>query len=457
MLKLPTGAGKTVVAAAIAEMALAKGNRVNFIVPAVSLIDQTVERFAAEGLTDVGVIQGNHPLRRPDAPIQVCSEQTLSKRGMPDAELIVIDEAHRRSRWLERMMSETKAVVIGLSATPWAKGLGKHYDDLVIGCTIRDLIDAGYLSPFKVYAPTTPDLSSVRTVAGDYHEGELSQAVNTEVLVADVIDTWHKRAAGLPTLVFGVDRTHAKSLATRFEASGVSTAYVDAFTDRLERKGIERAFIRREVQVVVNVGCLTTGVDWPVHCIVDAAPTQSEMLFVQKIGRALRVNPGKDTALILDHAGNHTRLGFVTDIHHEKLDDGEGKASAKPRRKDAPLPKECPECKFMRPAKVFECPACGHVAEPQTDVGEADGELEELTAGKAKADKSEKQRWWSSLLWHERDRGYARGYAAHCYRDRFGVWPRGLEERPEPVAPDVRRWLLSRNIRRAKSRERAAA
>lgn len=233
MLQAPTGFGKTVVAAAIVKGARAKGNRVLFVVPALSLIDQTVRSFYAEGITEIGVIQADHVMTDATRPVQVASIQTLQRRPIPRFDIVVIDEAHR---WFEMLGIWMKAPdwasvpFVGLSATPWTKGLGKFYDDLVQVTTTAELIEAGYLSPFRVYAPSHPDLSGVRTVAGDYHEGDLGEAMNQVALVADVVETWVKHGENRPTFAFAVDRAHAKHLQARFEAADVRCGYIDAYT-----------------------------------------------------------------------------------------------------------------------------------------------------------------------------------------------------------------------------------
>ena len=92
----------------------------------------------------------------------------------------------------------------------------------------------------------------------------------------------------------------------------------------MERERIFRRFRVGEIRVIANVATMTVGVDFPmVSCIIDARPTRSEMCFVQTIGRGLRTAPGKDRLIVLDHAGNHIRLGCVTDLHHDRLDAGE--------------------------------------------------------------------------------------------------------------------------------------
>lgn len=460
MIQAPTGAGKTILAAAVVEGAIRKGNRVVFCVPSISLIDQTAQRFWDEGIRDVGVIQADHPLTRYEAPVQVASAQTLERRTLPDADVVVIDEAHvlRKIyvRWMAGPAME-KVPFIGLSATPWARGLGRYFDDLIVAATTQELIDAGLLSGFRVWAPSHPDLSGVRTVAGDFHEGDLGDAMDKAPLVADVVETWLRRGEGRPTLCFAVNRAHARHLRDRFEAAGIRTGYIDAYSTRDEREGVRKQLESGAIRVVCNVGCLTVGIDWDVRCIVLARPTKSEILFTQIIGRGLRTAPGKQDCIVLDHSDTHARLGFVTSIHHDALDDGTPrKASGSDRKKAEPLPKECPSCAFLKPAKIHKCPSCGFAPERQSDVETEDGELHELNGtGTSKADRATKQRWWSGLLGHGRSRGYRDGWAANQYRSKFGVWPRGLDDIPSEPDAEVGAWIKSRQIAYAKAREKA--
>jgi superfamily II DNA or RNA helicase len=95
-----TGAGKTEIAICITQETLSLGRRVIFVAPALSLIDQTVERFFARGSTDVGVMQANHPMTNPARSLQICSEQTLRRRQVPEAGLVIVDECHRQSTFI---------------------------------------------------------------------------------------------------------------------------------------------------------------------------------------------------------------------------------------------------------------------------------------------------------------------------------------------------------------------
>jgi hypothetical protein len=322
MLQAPTGAGKTLLSASIIDRALRKGRRVTFTVPAISLVDQTVHEFWREGIRDVGVIQANHPMTFPDRPVQIASVQSLVRRGFPRSDLVIVDEAHRMFEVIQSWMGEQPELpFIGLSATPWSKGLGKYYDDLIIAATTKELIEAGYLSRFRVFAPSHPDLTGVRTVAGDYHEGELSGAM--QPLTADVVATWLEHGNNLPTLCFAVDCAHAKHLHERFDSVGVSSAYIDASTDLLERERIRKGFHSGEYKVVCNVGVMTTGVDWDVRCLILARPTKSEILYTQIIGRGLRTAEGKTDCLargtrILTDRGS-VNIEHLT-LHHKVWD-----------------------------------------------------------------------------------------------------------------------------------------
>jgi DNA repair protein RadD len=429
IIQSPTGSGKTVLAAAIVEKALAKGKRVIFTVPKLSLIDQTVERFNEEGIRAIGVIQGYHPGTDGTQPVQVASIQTLRRRKLPEADLVLVDEAHEvhdfYRDWMEK--PEWKQIpFVGLTATPWTRGIGKLYDDLIIPTTTAELIEKGFLSKFKVFAPSHPDLAGVKTVAGDYHEGQLSEVMSEAKLTADVVQTWLDKGEDRPTLAFCVDLAHARKLAEEFNSRGVVCGYVDAYTDRRARNELGEAFRARQVQVICSVGTLTTGIDWDVRCIILARPTKSEILYVQIIGRGLRTGVGKDHCLILDHSDTTLKLGFVTDIHHGELDDGKANRSSKASVAEEKKPRECPACKALKNTHV--CPSCGFAPQRQSQLKVRDGELVELDYRKGKAPIGDKQSLYSGLLFYAGSRGYKKGWAAQQYRQAFGVWPRGLAE-----------------------------
>lgn len=458
VLQAGTGFGKTLTSATIIRRAIERGKQVVFTVPRISLVEQAVEEFEAEGIDRIGVIQADHWRRDTFAPLQVASVQTLARRDfLPCADMVIVDECHLSPKPIYRWMKEKPEMpFLGLSATPWKKGMGDHWQDLVSPISLADLIDKGFLSPFTVYAPSHPDVSGVKVGAsGDYQKNQLSEVMQETRLVADVVDTWKQRAAGLPTLVFAVDLAHARKIQAAFAAGGIEMGYVEAKTETDERRRLLDQMERGAIAGVVSVGTMTTGVDADVRCVVLARPTKSEMFHVQAIGRALRTAPGKGRAIILDHADNHARLGFVTDIHYDRLLTGQEKREPKQHERPERLPRECPSCGTLKPAGP--CPACGFEPTRQSDIEFEEGVLEEITPEKKPKEptKSDKQAFWSGLLHIADRRNRSRGWASHTYKERFGVRPRGLEDWPIEPLPEVSSYVKARDIRYAKRREKA--
>lgn len=443
VLQAPTGYGKTVLASHVLRMARERDRRVVFTVPALSLINQTLESFWADGLTDIGVIQADHPETDWSRPIQIASVQTLQRRPYPDAQLVVIDECHRWYDFYGKWMADRETPFIGLSATPWTRNLGKHFDDLIISATTHELIERGYLAPFRVFAAAHPNLSGVKMVAGDYHEGQLSEAMNQADLNGNVVETWQKLGEGRPTLVFGVDCAHARAMQASFRQAGIPAGYQDADTDGRERAQIKRAFHDGSMPIVCNVGTLTTGIDWDVRCISLVRPTRSEMLYVQIIGRGLRTAPGKTDCLILDHSDTTLRLGFVTDIHHTELD------VAKPK-KASPEPRWEKEDGFLAKRVLKEDPAA-ELVELKTAGGICRVGMGEIELAGARLSLHD---FHQQLAGFAAVHGYKPGWTAHKYREAVGTWP--AARNPEPaslVTRPVARWLKSRQIAWARSRQ----
>jgi DNA repair protein RadD len=458
MLQAPTGFGKTLLAAHIVAGALGKGKRVAFCVPRLTLVDQTVREFEREGISAVGVVQGHHPRTDHDQPVQVCSAQTLARRKRPDVDLVIADEAHEHHKSIFRWMADCPAIpFIGLSATPWSRGLGKHYDDLIIAATTRELIDQGYLADFVAYAPSDPDLSAVSTRAGEFQQDELADAMDKASITGDIIAEWLKRGENRPTIVFCVNRRHAQHVCERFVEAGVAAEYADCDTARDDREEMFARFRCGETKVLCNVGILTTGLDLPmVSCLVDAQPTKSRILFTQKIGRGLRTAEGKDKLIILDHGGNNLRLGRVTDIHQTHLDDGKKRDGSAKKERSEPLPKRCPECKAVLSPRARECSECGAQIVATSMVREAEGDLVELGARKSGAREAAhggKAQFYAEMRWIASERGYSAGWAAHKFKEKFGVWPNAFNwVEPEQPSLATRNWVRSRAIAYAKRR-----
>jgi DNA repair protein RadD len=477
VLQLPTGTGKTLIAAEIIRWALAKGHRVIFTVPRISLIEQTVRDFEKHGVDAIGVIQGQHFRTDSSAPVQIASAQTLVRRDFssshddwdkqrfPRAGLVIIDEAHLQFKKItDWIASPDWAAVpfVGLTATPWARGMGKSYDDLVKFTSIAEMIAEGFLTPFRVFAPPAPDLSKVRTAStGDYRDDDLSDACDQKEIVADVVQTWFERGENRPTLCYGVDRAHAQHLQERFVEAGVATEYIDCDTPMFEREEIFDRFRASETKLICNVATLDTGLDLDVRCIIDARPTKSRIRFVQTIGRGLRPAEGKDHLIVLDHAGNTQRLGLVTQIDFPELDDGTvlGRNMDKGKQERAPRIKLCPECRHVLPSFQCppNCPACGAKLFAATAVVEKPGELIEFGSDKrgrelTKLLKRDEALWHGALARIAKQKGYSQGWVSHQFRSRFGYWPTARWPKECEPTVEIKNYVRSRQIAYAKAR-----
>jgi DNA repair protein RadD len=280
--------------------------------------------------------------------------------------------------------------------------------------------------------------------------------MNQTTLVADVVHEWLERAQNRPTLVFAVDRAHAKHLQQKFEARGIAVGYIDYLTPANERTEIGRQLRSGTLKVVCNVTCLTIGIDWPeISCLVLARPTKSEILFTQMVGRGLRIAEGKTDCLILDHSDNHLRLGFVTDIGHDHLDDGREQRKIERKAREA-LPKKCPSCSFLRPPGVHICPACGFAPEPRSTVVNQDGELVEMLSRNVVKlpSRDERRQFYRELMWICAERRYKPKWPATQYLSKFNEWPPWAWNDLPAAAPSAttRNWVKSRLIAYAKRR-----
>ena len=459
VLQTGTGGGKTRIAAEIARNAIARGKRLAFVVPALDLIDQTVVMFALEGVTEVGVIQAQHVMTDWGKPIQICSIQTLLRRSkLPEVDIVVIDECHVQYKALLKWLSnpDWKHIpFIGLSATPWARGMGKYWELLINAGTIARLTQDEWLSRYRIFAPYDPDLSAVRVRAGDYVEEDLSKAMNKAMLTADIIRTWRKHWGVSKTLIFCVDRAHARAVTDQFLEAGHRFVYQDGNTPLSERAQNKRDFHDGSILGVVSIGTMIMGIDWDVRCLVWARPTKSEILYIQGTGRVLRPAPDKPWALILDHAGNSLRLGLPEDIQHDTLDMGEPKKKGKAREKPKwPLPKPCPQCSFMLTMGQKRFPVCEYVFKPRptTVTVDADAQLHERGTkpmGRRVFSDQEKLRFFCELRgWAARSSyKHKDGWAAHKFKDRFGHWPLKSWNMASPAepSPETVRWIHGQN------------
>jgi DNA repair protein RadD len=447
MLSLPTSGGKTVIASHLIALLAATGKLSIFPCPA-NLVTQTRDRFLGYGLPSVGVIKGMEK-RTPGAALQVCSLSTLSTRRrngrqeISNLGLVVADEAHYKFDETFELMAEWPDVVfVGLSATPWAKGLGKYWQELIVCETIDGLIEWGKDRPkeglcgFVAYAPGDAGiqrrLAKVKrdAIKEDYDTASLGRAMNDKTLIGDVVKTWLLRGEGRPTFCFAVNVAHSKHIRDCFNASGVAAEHMDANTSGNDREAIFERLKAGETKVVCSVGVLTTGIDEPhVSCVICARPTQSQILWVQAVGRGLRRHPGKENLIILDHSSNSSRLGTVADISTRMakapLDDGKLKAALseeEEREAKEALPRLCPECACVVNRQDEHCPQCGHAFKRVCEVEVVEGDLVKLGSGergRIGATEAEIQTFYRECLGRADTLGWKPGNAYYWTREKF--------------------------------------
>ena len=450
IVQAPTGFGKTLVSAHIIAAALAKGSRPMFTCPAITLVDQTLKAFEAEGIRDIGIIQAQHERTDWNAQVQIASVQTLIRRALPQVNFILIDEVHENFDGLNERLDSPEwkdMIAIGLSATPWTRGMGLRWTKVIIAATIQELIDEGFLSPFQIYVPDHDlDRKRIKVVRGEFQDKSASDAMRDAVIIGDVLKTWKERGPGDKTFMFCVNRAHAKEQMAAFIDSGIPFGYIDALTPMDERRLQFKKMRHGEIAGIASVGCLIRGVDEDVRCIIDAQPTKSEMRHVQKWGRGLRTAPGKDVLIGLDHAGNTLALGLVTDIYHDHLDMHKpgDKAEAFEGEKAPSKPRKCQKCHSLIPSGRAVCPTCGEVMKVISDVEAREGELVLYGSAKGakveKPKKDEKQAFYSGLLGLARERNYSDGWVAHRYKEKFGVWPKDMQKIAAFPTHDVRKF-----------------
>lgn len=477
VLYSPTGSGKTEMALDIIKRCRMKGKKVAFIANRRKLVAQASKRFWKSGVPH-GIIQADNT-RRVDEQVLICSIQTIRKRGLPpDIDLIVIDECHRvpgSKDYLNLLFKRNNTPVIGLTATPFSKGMGKFFEelkgplfeDIAVAATIPELIGLGNLVDCDIYGPPSQlDLSKVKTHKTpegeiDYNEGELANAMDKPHLIGEIVENWKKLAFLKQTVCFATSIAHSQHIVECFKANGIRAVHIDCYMKEDEQDALLEAYGRGEYTLVSCVGILAEGWDEPfTECMILARPTKSLILWIQMCGRVLRPFEGKDRAIIIDHTKTADNLGYPTDELPLFLHDGKAPSADQPDFQP-PQPKHCSNCHYLKPAGVFKCPRCG--SEPVKDgkVIEIPADLEKKDrASKSKkspASEAEKQAFFSELLGYARESGKKDGWAAFAYEAKFKEPPSGLAKDPAPVTGLTAGYIKHRNMRYAFGKRKGEA
>lgn len=445
-LTLPTGAGKTVIFCDIAERTTARARKSWILVHRQELLAQTSRKLDEIGVSHGCIAPGFTPLK---APVQVCSVATLVRRlekgTVEDVDLIIMDECHHSAAgtWRKILESRPKAKLLGVTATPvrtdgqpLGRKSGGQYDLLVKGPSTRELIAAGWLSPVRLLGPPEQvDLEGVKKQCGDFAKGELAARMDKPTITGDAVAHYKKWAHRKPALAFCASVAHAQHVAEQFRAAGYVAASVDGAMDSNVRKKLIEDLGAGRINVLTSCDIVSEGTDVPVVQVgILLRPTMSLALYLQQVGRVLRVAPGKEYALILDHVGNWRRHG-LPDADRDWTLDGPRKTKGKKKDDDEPAlrMRQCPTC-YACHAPEPACPHCGHVYEGRK-VRHVEGVLSEVTeeqaeflrrrTREAEADEVRSARTMQELLVIERARGYKTGWANYVYQARVRRWAAG--------------------------------
>ena len=425
LLCAPTGSGKTCMFAYLVAELAREGKRIFILCHRHELLEQI-----SHTLTDMEVEHGciapgypNHTRR----PVQVASVFTLVRRlaDYPPPDLVVIDEAHHaipRTSWGRVLSAWPHAARLGVTATPerlGGEGLHDIFTTLLVGPTVRELIDSGDLSDYRLFAPPVTYTEGIHRRMGDYEKKELGEAVNKPTITGDAVRHYQQLAAHRRAIVFCVSIDHAKTVADNFARAGLRAASIDGQMDRLQRQSLVRQFAEGRIEVLTSCDLISEGFDLPaIEVAILLRPTQSLALHLQQIGRALRPYPGKEAAIILDHAGNVHRHGLPDDPRDWSLD---GKETRQASESDGPTVsvRTCGQCFAAVRAPAVACPYCGCVF-PLTPrvVEEVEGTLEEVDRAAVQAARKREQGYaqdLAALLAIEKRRGYKPGWAHHVW------------------------------------------
>ena len=459
----PTGAGKTLIGAHMVDEAQKKGKRALFVVDRLSLLSQTSEVFDNYGI-DHGIVQGGHFRFRPYLPVQVCSQQTLARREWPEADLIIVDEAHTVTETVKKRIERRDVVTIGLTATPFTRGLGKLYDAMVNVTTTHELIARGFLAQYRIFAASSPNMEGVKVVAGEWDEKQTSERAME--VVGDCVAEYLKHGDNKKFICSAVDTAHVDELHRQFLAAGVMCA---AYTYKVkddEREEIIREFRKPNsyIRGLITVTAASKGFDvQDLGVVIMARPLRKSLAeHIQFFGRGLRAHPDKKECLVLDHSGNCERMWHQWNDFFEhgidKLDDGKKREKPKNVEKDATDElMKCPQCKHLHKRRPF-CPNCGFAYPKREAVKHVAGTLKELIAsGNRRALTADV---WGQIVGYARERRgdneAGRKMALALFKSMTGVWPtREFESTPSaPLTAEISGRIRAANIRWARSRAR---
>lgn len=370
--QLPTGGGKTLTACELIHFFVDKNKPFEalFFVHRVELLEQFKKSFENQfNDFEVGIIDAKSRMKRFDLSVNVAMVETGYKRLKKDSsffgdkiKLVIMDEAHN-SNFDKVLDFFPDSFVIGLTATPIRQSkknpLNIHYNSIVCGPTIQELIDNDYLSPNLTYVIDNKiNYKNLKKVAGDYSSTSIFNELKNEKYVQNVIKVYIEKSLNKKTMVFNSNVAHSKLLTEAFINAGFDAKHLDGSMKEDDRKAILKWFEITPNAILNNVAVLTAGYDDPtIETVIFNLPTTSLSKWLQCCGRGSRKSYGKDFFTIIDLGNNAERLGDWS-FEHDWKEIFEKANHKLAGECEAPI-KICPECACAVHISVMQCPACG--------------------------------------------------------------------------------------------------
>lgn len=375
LMVLPTAAGKSVILAALIQYIIGQwpDTRIGMLTHVKELIQQNMDKLLALWPeAPAGIYSAGIGRKEIEAQILYAGIQSIANNALNAGhfDLLFVDEAHlipksgqgRYLKFIETCRQFNPNLrVIGLTATPFRldsgylwEGKDAIFSAVATEVTIQELLGLGYLCPL-ITKPThvDVDMSSCKKRGGDFATGDIDRIFEDSGHIPRALNNAMDRAADRRKwLVFTATVKHAEQAKAWLNVHGISAEYVTGETSKEDRERIISDFRSGKIRALCNCEVFTTGFDVPdVDCLVLLRPTESTGLYIQMMGRGMRIAPGKQNCLVLDYAGNIERHGCVDDpivnVPKQKREPGE-----------APV-KTCPECDSFCHASATQCPECG--------------------------------------------------------------------------------------------------
>lgn len=381
LIVAPCGAGKSYLFMEMARKAAQQGE-VLILVHRIELKDQHTKLFEGNGISldniriEMVLTEANH----------------LNDHEPPC--LIICDEAHlSKSNSWQRIIEHYDSPCLGFSATPLrldGKPLGDIYSCLVDEVSAKYLIENKRLAPYEYYAPTTLDVSALKSRCGDYAISDVEDLVINRKIFGDVISSYKRIAGGKKAIAYCVSVKHSKEVAKAFNEANIAAEHIDGETPAAERAEIMERFRNGEIKVLCNCMLIIEGISIDdCECCLLLRPTQSLALYIQSSMRCMRYQPNK-TAIILDFVGNYTRHGMPDEDREWSLEKKTSKKSEFSEDGTFSI-RTCPNC--YRCFKSGDtCPWCGEPYPLHPREIEAIKEIELKRINEEEAEKAEAER-----------------------------------------------------------------